>query len=114
MQTGLPLACATLVHVHVVVFPLSTPPPPRSLQVGIDTGVPGSVLSALHGVEAGVGEGDRWVVGGYVQVSAGGGSGMLMCLLCGPQSAVRVFTTAYRQQGKYVLAVAVPVVLSHC
>lgn len=39
-------------------------------EVGIDTGVPGSVLSALHGVEAGVGEGDRWVVGGYRQVLA--------------------------------------------
>ena len=34
-------------------------------EVVMDTGVPLSSLSARHGFEAGVGEGDRWIVGSY-------------------------------------------------
>ena len=34
-------------------------------EIVMDTGVPLSSLSARHGFEAGVGEGDRWIVGGY-------------------------------------------------
>lgn len=37
-------------------------------EVYLDTGAPLDELSARHGVEPGVGEGDRWVVGGYRQV----------------------------------------------
>jgi monoamine oxidase len=34
----------------------------------IDTGVPLSMLSSKYGMEPGVGEGDRWIVGGYSQL----------------------------------------------
>ncbi|KUL41097.1 flavin monoamine oxidase family protein [Actinoplanes awajinensis] len=34
-------------------------------EIVMDTGVPLSWLSARHGFEPGVGEGDRWIVGGY-------------------------------------------------
>lgn len=39
-------------------------------EIVVDTGAPLSELSARFGVEPGVGEGDRWVVGGYAQVIA--------------------------------------------
>jgi monoamine oxidase len=37
-------------------------------EVFLDAGVPLEDLSARHGIEAGVGEGDRWIVGGYRQI----------------------------------------------
>ena len=39
------------------------------VEVVMDTGVPLSSLSARHGLEAGVGEGDRWIVGGSAACS---------------------------------------------
>lgn len=37
-------------------------------EISLDSGAPLADLSARHGFEAGVGEGDRWVVGGYGQL----------------------------------------------
>lgn len=37
-------------------------------EIAVDAGAPLSDLSARHGFEPGVGEGDRWVVGGYARL----------------------------------------------
>jgi monoamine oxidase len=45
-------------------------------EVLLDAGVSLEDLSARHGIEAGVGEGDRWIVGGYRQILEHLGGGL--------------------------------------